>query len=46
MTDLTGRDYSRSRAVLMGTWDYTDFETSRAVERSYHRMRELLLDPV
>lgn len=46
MTDLTGRDYSRSRAVLMGTWDYTDFERSRAVERSYHRMRELLLDPV
>lgn len=46
MTDPAGRDYSRSRAVLMGTWDYTDFETSRAVERSYHRMRELLLDPV
>ncbi|MET8922706.1 peptidase C14 caspase catalytic subunit p20 [Streptomyces sp. NPDC004623] len=46
MTELTGRDYSRSRAVLMGTWDYTDFESSPAVERSYHRMRELLLDPV
>lgn len=46
MTDLTARDYSRSRAVLMGTWDYTDFETSLAVQRSYHRMRDLLLDPV
>lgn len=46
MTDLAGRDYSRSRAVLMGTWDCTDFGTSLAVKRSYHRMRDLLLDPV
>ncbi|WP_431998202.1 caspase, EACC1-associated type [Streptomyces fungicidicus] len=46
MTDPAGRDYSRSRAVLMGTWDYTDFEPAPAVERSFHRMRDLLRDPV
>lgn len=46
MTDPAGRDYSRSRAVLMGTWDYTDFESAPAVERSFNRMRGLLLDPV
>ncbi|MFC4563306.1 hypothetical protein ACFO4E_15695 [Nocardiopsis mangrovi] len=46
MTDPANRDYSRSRAVLMGTWDYTDFDQVLAVERSYDRMRDLLLDPV
>ncbi|TXL86650.1 caspase family protein [Streptomyces sp. IB2014 016-6] len=46
MTDLAGRDHSRSRAVLMGTWDYTDFGQVLAVERSFNRMRNLLLDPV
>lgn len=46
MTDLASRDYSRSRAVLMGTWDYSDFERVLAVERSFRRMRELLQDPV
>ncbi|WP_037680767.1 caspase family protein [Streptomyces albus] len=46
MTDPARRDYSRSRAVLMGTWEYTDFQDVRAVERSFNRMRDLLLDPV
>ncbi|MDT0608661.1 caspase, EACC1-associated type [Streptomyces lancefieldiae] len=46
MTDLGSRDYSRSRAVLMGTWDYTDFEQVFAVKRSFNRIRDLLLDPV
>lgn len=46
MTDLANRDYSRSSAVLMGTWDYTDFDQVLAVKRSFHRMRDLLLDPV
>ncbi|MFF2701413.1 peptidase C14 caspase catalytic subunit p20 [Streptomyces cyaneofuscatus] len=46
MTDLAHRDYSRSRAILMGTWDYTDFGQVPAVQRSFHRMRNLLLDPV
>ncbi|WP_073213886.1 MULTISPECIES: caspase, EACC1-associated type [unclassified Streptomyces] len=46
MSDLANRDYSRSRAVLMGTWQYQDFDDVPAVERSYHRVRELLQDPV
>ncbi|MFF2641808.1 peptidase C14 caspase catalytic subunit p20 [Streptomyces niveus] len=46
MTDLANRDYSRSRAVLMGTWNYRDFDNVPAVERSFHRMWELLQDPV
>ncbi|MFI6820334.1 hypothetical protein ACIBJE_05190 [Micromonospora sp. NPDC050187] len=46
MTDPASRDHSRSRAVLMGTWDYTDFDNVPAVERSFSRMRNLLSDPV
>lgn len=46
MTDLAGGGHSRSRAVLMGTWNYTDFDNVPAVERSFYRMRDLLLDPV
>ncbi|MEV7808693.1 hypothetical protein AB0O28_37650 [Microbispora sp. NPDC088329] len=46
MIDLARRDYSRSRAVLMGTWDYTDFERAPAIRRSFNRMRDLLMDPV
>ncbi|TDC63148.1 caspase, EACC1-associated type [Streptomyces hainanensis] len=46
MTDLANRDHSRSRAVLMGTWNYRDFANVPAAERSFHRMRELLQDPV
>ncbi|MGW2143426.1 caspase, EACC1-associated type [Nonomuraea bangladeshensis] len=46
MNDLANRDYSRSRAVLMGTWKYTDFKEAPAVERSFNRMRNLLKDPV
>ncbi|WP_243787698.1 caspase, EACC1-associated type [Saccharopolyspora gloriosae] len=46
MSEPADRDYSRSRAVLMGTWDYTDFEQVLAVQRSFNRMRDLLLDPV
>lgn len=46
MTELADRHYSRSRAVLMGTWDYTGFGMVRAVKRSFNRMRDLLLDPV
>ncbi|MGX4688673.1 caspase, EACC1-associated type [Streptomyces sp. JNUCC 63] len=46
MTDPASRDYSRSRAVLMGTWDYKDFERVLAVKRSFNRMRDLLRDPV
>ncbi|MBU7596411.1 caspase family protein [Streptomyces sp. P38-E01] len=30
----------------MGTWDYRDFDRVLAVQRSFDRMRSLLLDPV
>lgn len=46
MSDLFNRDPLRSRAVLMGTWDYADFESVPAVENSYRRMHRLLQDPV
>ncbi|RSR96459.1 caspase, EACC1-associated type [Streptomyces sp. WAC00469] len=46
MTDLASRDYSRSRAVLMGTWECEGFSKAPAVERSFTRMRDLLLNPV
>ncbi|MEU2248302.1 tetratricopeptide repeat protein [Streptomyces sp. NPDC019224] len=46
MTDPADRDRSRSRAVLMGNWDYTDLPSVPAVRRSYARMRELLRDPL
>ncbi|OLF04783.1 peptidase C14 caspase catalytic subunit p20 [Actinophytocola xinjiangensis] len=46
MTDLAHRDFSRSRAVLMGTWEYQDFDQVPAVNRSFHRMLDLLHDPV
>ncbi|MFD3983319.1 caspase family protein [Streptomyces griseus] len=42
------RDYSRSRAVLMGTWTYQDecLDDVPAVKRSFDRMNGLLRDPV
>ncbi|MFI0931566.1 peptidase C14 caspase catalytic subunit p20 [Streptomyces sp. NPDC021019] len=48
MSEPANRDYSRSRAVLMGTWEYADedFNDVPAVERSFDRMDGLLRDPV
>ncbi len=42
-----GLDLRKSRAVLMGTWDYDHFEPRSlpAVERSFRRMRGLLTGP-
>ncbi|MCD0444126.1 caspase family protein [Glycomyces sp. A-F 0318] len=46
MPDALDGDYSRSRAVLMGTWSYRHLKPVDAAERSYHRMRDLLRGPV
>jgi membrane-anchored mycosin MYCP len=42
MTDHPRIDFTRSRAVLVGTWDYTDLPPVPAVEHSFSRMVELL----
>lgn len=39
-------DYSRSRAVLMGTWDYEFLGQVPAAENSLHRMTRLLSGPL
>ena len=40
------RDYSRSRAVLVGTWDYTFLDTVKAASYSLRRMQSLLTGPL
>lgn len=39
-------DYSRSRAVLVGTWDYSFLEPIPAAENSLRRMEALLTGPL
>ena len=40
------RDYSRSRAVVMGTWEYKHLGSVPAAENSLRRMVELLAGPL
>ncbi|MEU9158507.1 caspase family protein [Streptomyces sp. NPDC048417] len=40
------RDYSRSRAVLMGCWDYAHLRPVQPASNSLKRMRELLTGPL
>lgn len=40
------RDYSRSRAVVMGTWDYEYLKPVPAAQHSLRRMIELLTGPL
>jgi hypothetical protein len=40
------RDYSRSRAVLMGCWDYAHLEPVRPAANSLKRMKRLLTGPL
>jgi Caspase domain len=40
------RDYSRCRAVLIGTWDYTFLEPVPAAAHSLRRMADLLTGPL
>ncbi len=45
--DLTPlRDYGRSRAVLIGNWDYTFLEPVPAAANSLRRMADLLTGPL
>lgn len=46
MPDALDGDFSRSRAVLVGTWDYTHLENVPAAKHSFHRMRALLASPL
>ncbi len=39
-------DYSRSLAVLLGTWEYTDLPSLGAARNSYRRMTKLLTGPL
>ena len=39
-------DFSRSRAVVMGNWEYTYLESVTAVRHSYERMVSLLTAPL
>ncbi len=40
------RDYSRSRAVIMGTWDYEFMRPVPAVQNSLRRMTQLISGPL
>ncbi|MFG1770711.1 caspase family protein [Nocardia salmonicida] len=42
MSDALDGDLTRSRAVLIGTWDYTELQPIPAARTSLHRMRSLL----
>nr|WSX47822.1 sel1 repeat family protein [Streptomyces sp. NBC_00974] len=46
MPDALDRDFSRSRAVLIGTWDYRHLRPVPAAEHSLQRMRALLTGPL
>src|SRR5580692_9221161 len=39
------RDYSRSRAVLVGTWQYSNLHPIPAAEQSLRRMYDVLTGP-
>ncbi|CRK57615.1 hypothetical protein [Alloactinosynnema sp. L-07] len=46
MPDAVDGDYSRSRAVLIGNWNYRHLTTVPAAQHSLERMRSLLTGPV
>ncbi|MET8765643.1 caspase family protein [Streptomyces sp. NPDC004658] len=46
MPDALDGDFSRSRAVLIGTWDYSNLGAVPAAEHSFDRMRDLLTSPL
>ncbi|WP_406401771.1 caspase family protein [Streptomyces uncialis] len=46
MPNALDRDFSRSRAVLIGTWDYRHLRPVPAAEHSFQRMRGLLTGPL
>ncbi|MGT2527026.1 caspase, EACC1-associated type [Streptomyces nojiriensis] len=46
MPDALDRDFSRSRAVLIGTWDYRHLRSVPAAEHSLQRMQALLTGPL
>ncbi len=47
MTDLASlHDFSRSKAILMGTWDYEILKSVPAVEYSLRRMKQVLTSPL
>jgi WD40 repeat protein len=46
MPDALDGDYYRSRAVLIGTWDYRHLNPVPAAEHSLDRMRTLLASPL
>ncbi|MGC0317808.1 caspase, EACC1-associated type [Kitasatospora acidiphila] len=46
MPDALDGDFSRSRAVLIGTWDYRYLSAVPAAEHSLNRMRALLAGPL
>jgi hypothetical protein len=39
------RDYEQSRAVLIGTWEYSNFDALPAARNSLRRMKDLLTGP-
>lgn len=46
MPDALDGDFSRSRAVLIGTWDYRHLRPVPAAKHSLNRMRALLTSPL
>ncbi len=47
MADLPPlRDFSHSRAVVMGTWEYANLNSVTAIRHSYQRMVSLLTGPL
>ncbi|MEV0293951.1 TraM recognition domain-containing protein [Nocardia sp. NPDC050710] len=46
MPDAIDGDFSRSQAVLIGTWDYDDLAPVPAARHSLERMRSLLTGPL
>ncbi|MEY9948538.1 caspase family protein [Kitasatospora sp. GAS1066B] len=46
MPDALDGDFSRSRAVLIGTWEYRNLSAVPAAEHSLNRMRALLAGPL
>lgn len=44
MTASTERDWSRSRAILIGVWDYTELPPVPAARHSFERITRLLIE--
>ncbi|MGW2660818.1 caspase, EACC1-associated type [Nocardia tengchongensis] len=44
MTVSTERDWSRSRAILIGVWDYTELPPVPAARHSFERITRLLIE--